>query len=418
LTDAHTNMDRKRLVILGGGFAAVSLLRKIDLAYFDVTVVSKRNHFLFTPLLPGSTVGTVEFRSIIEPIRRVRRGVRFVQASAKRLDHMARRVYCREDDSGAAFEIEYDELVIAVGSLTNTFGIPGVAEHALFLKELTDARKLRERIITCLERASVPQTPDDERRRLLHFAVIGGGPTGVEFAAELHDLLVENVSKAYPELAGQVKITLFEAMSSLLGAFDESLREYAARSFRRQGIELRLQSPVAEVGPGWLRLKSGEEVPAGTVVWSSGVQATPFVAQLPFEKDPAGRLIVDPFLRVKSNPDIYAPGDNGAIEGHSLPLTAQVAMQQGKYLAKVMNACARGKEPWAFKFNNLGMLAYVGDNRALADIPKAKLRWRGFLTYLFWRSAYLTRLVSFKNKVLVLFDWIKTSIFGRDLSRF
>lgn len=408
----------ERLVILGGGFAAVSLLRGIDVRRYDVTVVSKRNHFLFTPLLPSTTVGTIEFRSIIEPIRRVRRGTRFIQASAKRLDTSARRVYCREDDSGVEFEIEYDLLVISVGAYTNTFNVKGVAEHALFLKELTDARKLRERIIACLERASVPGTSDKVRRRLLHFAVIGGGPTGVEFAAELHDLLVENVPRAYPELGSLVKITLLEAADSLLGTFDASLREYALGSFKRRGIDVRLGSPVVEVGADFVLLGDGQRVDAGTVLWSSGVAAAPFVAQLELEKDRAGRLVTDAYLRVRSDPSIYAAGDNGVIEGNALPLTAQVAMQQGKYLYKSLNRRARGRAVKPFKFNNLGMLAYVGDSRALADIPKAKIRWRGFLTYLFWKSAYLTRLVSFKNKTLVLFDWIKAAIFGRDLSRF
>jgi NADH:ubiquinone reductase (non-electrogenic) len=383
-----------------------------------VTVVSKRNHFLFTPLLPSTTVGTIEFRSIIEPIRRVRRDVRFVQASAKRLDPDARRVDCREDDSGVEFSVEYDLLVIAVGSFSSTLGVPGVTEHALFLKELTDARKIRERIIACLERAAVPGTPEEEQRRLLHFAVVGGGPTGVEFAAELYDLLVENVPRAYPQLQRLVKITVFDALPTLLSTFDQTLREYTIRSFRRRGIELRLESFVAEVGDGWLKLRSGEVIPAATIVWSSGVSAAPFVASLPFEKDRAGRLFVDEYLRLISRPEIYAAGDCGVVKGTTLPMTAQAAMQEGKYLAKSLNRLARGRSPKPFKFNNLGMLAYVGDQRALAEIPKGKIRWRGALAYLFWRSAYLTRLVSIKNKTLVLFDWLKTAIFGRDLSRF
>lgn len=411
---------RPSLLIVGGGFAAVSLLRKVDVRRYAVTVVSKRNHFLFTPLLPSSTVGTVEFRSIIDPIRRVRRegAARFLQASAKRLDPASRRLYCREDDSGAEFELPYDVLVIAVGSLSSTLGVPGVREHALFLKELTDARRLRERIIAVLERATVPGIDPAERGRLLHFAVVGGGPTGVEFAAELYDLLVENVPRSYPDLASLVKITLFDALPTILGSFDEELREYTMRSFSRRGIEVRLESPVEAVGDGWLRLRGGEVVAAGTVVWCSGVAATPFVGGLPFDRDRAGRLIVDPWLRVGGQGDVYAAGDCAAIEGNVLPLTAQVAMQQGKYLARALADRARGREPKPFAFKNLGMLAYVGDQQALAEIPAAKVRWRGALAYVFWRSAYLTRLVSFKNKVLVLFDWLKAAVFGRDLSRF
>lgn len=409
---------RRKLLIIGGGFAAVSLLRKIDLRRYEATVVSKRNHFLFTPLLPSTTVGTVEFRSIIEPIRRVRPQARFVQASAKRVEVDARRVFCREDDSGVEFEVAYDLLVLAVGALSSTLGVPGVREHALFLKELTDARRIRERIIACLERAAVPGASLDEQRRLLHFAVVGGGPTGVEFAAELYDLLVENVPRAYPQLQGLVKITLFEALPTLLSSFDATLSDYTVGAFRRRGIELRLQSFVTEVGDGWLKLRTGETIAASTIVWSSGVSATPLVGQLPFEKDRAGRLIVDPHLRLKSRSEIYALGDCAAVESASIPMTAQAAMQQGKYLARALNDLARGRSPSAFKFKNLGMLAYVGDQRALADIPKAGIHWRGLLAYLFWRSAYLTRLVSFKNKTLVLFDWLKTAVFGRDLSRF
>lgn len=283
---------------------------------------------------------------------------------------------------------------------------------------MTDARKIRERIIACLERAALPGTAEDEQRRLLHFAVVGGGPTGVEFAAELYDLLVENVPRAYPQLQPLVKITVFDALPTLLSSFDQTLRDYTIRSFRRRGIELRLESFVAEVGDGWLRLRSGEVIPAGTVVWSSGVAAAPFVASLGFEKDRAGRLIVDEYLRLKSRRENYAAGDCGIVEGTALPMTAQAAMQEGKYLARSLNRLARGRRPKPFRFNNLGMLAYVGDQRALAQIPKGRIRWRGPLAYLFWRSAYLTRLVSFKNKTLVLFDWLKTAVFGRDLSRF
>jgi NADH:ubiquinone reductase (non-electrogenic) len=421
---ARGSMVKRRIVILGGGFAAVSALRKIDLRTHDVTLVSSRNHFLFTPLLPSTTVGTIEFRSIIEPLRKVRAGVRFMLASAKAVDFDRRVVRCHptqadpSDPAGQDFELSYDLLVIAVGAWNNTFDVPGVKEHALFLKELADARAIREKIVACLERASVPGVTDAERQRLLHFVVVGGGPTGVEFAAELNDLLHEDLRKSYPELIGHVRVTLFEAGKSILNQFDATLRDYTARVFGRHGIALRTGTAVAEVGDGFIRLKDGEVVPCELVVWSTGYVANSFVQNLPLAKNRVGRLLVDGHLRVVGHDDVYAMGDCAVPATGDLPQTAQAAMQQGKYLAKALNARARGKTPKPFAFKNLGMLAYIGESEALAEIPAVKVRWRGVLTYLFWRSAYLTRLVRLKNKVLVAFDWLKTRVFGRDLSRF
>ncbi|MBI4749671.1 MAG: FAD-dependent oxidoreductase [Acidobacteria bacterium] len=410
--------SKKRLVILGTGFAAVSLVKKINLRAYDVTIVSPRNHFLFTPLLPSTTVGTIEFRSIIEPIRKVRRGVKFLQGACTRVDDKNRIIHCKSVDDQVEFSVEYDQLVISVGAENNTFNIPGVREHALFLKELTDARNIRERIVSCLERASVPGISKKERDKYLHFVVVGGGPTGIEFAAELHDLLDDDLKKSYPELVNQVRITLFEAGKSVLNSFDVTLGDYTKKHFNRQGIELRLETPVAQVGTDFLKLKTGEVIPTGLIVWSTGYGPTPFIKSLPFEKDRSGRILTNEFLQITAEPTIYAMGDCATITGIQLPQTAQLAMQQGKYLAEALNKVARDKQPKPFKFVNLGMLAYIGESQALAEIPMAGVRGSGMTTFLFWRSAYLTRLVSLKNKVLVLFDWFKTFIFGRDLSKF
>ncbi len=410
--------ERKRVVILGSGFGAVSLLKRIDLKRHHVTVVSPRNHFLFTPLLPSTTIGTVEFRSIVEPIRRVRDGDEFLQANCIAIDPKARTVTCRATGSRAEFDLPYDILVIGVGAWNNTFGIPGVREHAFFLKELSDARAIRERVISCLEEASIPGTTPAERERLLNFVVVGGGPTGVEFAAELHDLVEEDLERHYNGMHDEVHITLFEAGRTILNAFDNELREYTIQHFNRHRITVRLGMPVAEVGADYLKLRNGEVIPTGLVVWSTGYGPTGLVQALPFEKDGAGRLLTDEYLRVAAHPEIYAMGDCATIAGQALPQTAQLAMQEGKYLARTLNRIARSKDAAPFRFNNIGMLAYVGENRALADLPKANVHGHGLASFFFWRSAYLTRLVSLKNKALVLFNWIMTWLFGRDLSKF
>ncbi len=404
--------DRTRLVLLGTGFAAFSVVKGVDTRRYEVTVVSPRNHFLFTPLLPSTTVGTVEFRSIIETARRP--GVRFYLARCGGVDPAARRIQCR---NGASFELEYDRLVIAVGAVPNTYGISGVHEHALFLKDLNDARSLRQNILGRLEAASLPELSPEERARLLHFVVCGGGPTGVEFAAELHDLLMEEGRRYYPEVADVVKITLVEAGPDILSTFDAKLRRYASDLFRRQRIEVRTGTPVIKVEENRVQLKNGEWISYGLLLWSTGNAPSELVRALPFRKDARGaHILTDGCFRVLGWDNVYALGDCAAIEGNPLPETGQVAMKQGQYLARALNRVAKGQPVEPFRYKDLGMLTYVGENRALADRPKCQ--GKGGAAWLFWRSVYLTRLVSLRSKAQVLFDWIKSQVFGRDISRF
>ena len=410
--------SRPRILVLGTGFAALSFLRTIDPAAYEVVVISPRNHFLFTPLLPSTTVGTLEFRSIIEPVRTsLRRGaVTYYQAACTAIDPVTRLVTCEGVQDGEAFVLSYHALVIAVGAASATFGVPGVREHALFLKELSDARAIRQRIIDCFERAATPLQPEEERRRLLHFIVVGGGPTGVEFAAELHDFLVEDLRRTYGALADEARITVVNASEQLLNAFDAGLGAYATRRFRRNGIEVLGGTLVREVRERAVVLSDGRELGAGLVVWSTGIGATPLVDALPFPKDRAHRLVTDERFRVDVAADVYAVGDCATRAGEALPATAQVAQQEGEYLARDFNDRARGRTPRVFTYRHMGMLAYIGERRALADLPQFK--GKGFGTWIFWRSAYVTKLVSTKNKILVLFDWFKTLVFGRDTSRF
>jgi len=416
----HINQSagqKPKLLILGTGFAALSLLHHINRKGYDVMVASPRNHFLFTPLLPSTTVGTLEFRSIIEPIRAIEKkvGFQYFQATCADIDLETRLATCEGIFDRESFLVSYNILVIAVGGVSKTFNIPGVTEHAFFLKELSDARSIRQRVIECFERASTPLA-SEERSRLLHFVVVGGGPTGVEFAAELHDFLEGDLSRAFPDLIGETRITLLEASTGILNMFDRKLGEYAMKRFNRAKIDVRTGSIVKEVTARSVRLADGSEIPAGLVVWSTGIGATPLVAKLPFAKDRAQRIITDSFFSVDEKRTVFAIGDCATRTGDELPATAQVAQQEGEYLAKLLNARISGKKEKQFKYRHMGMLAYIGDRRALADTQYFK--GYGFTTWIFWRSAYLTKLVSLKNKILVLFDWMKTSIFGRDISRF
>jgi NADH dehydrogenase FAD-containing subunit len=392
------------------------VLKDIDTQQYAVTMVSPRNHFLFTPLLPSTTVGTIEFRSIIEPIRTARKNVRFYLAQCVGLDIAKSKAYCRGSFGNTPFEIDYDICVIGVGAVSNTFRIPGVEENCLFLKELNDARAIREKIIENFERACKPGRPVEEVKNLLHFVVVGGGPTGVEFAAEAHDFITEDLSKWFPDLMEHVRLSLLEAQEGILTQFDAKLSNYALKIFRRQRINVRTNSLVKEVTDEAVILKDGEEIPYGLVVWSTGIGPTPLVRSLDVPKDRLSRLVTDDTFLVKGTTNIYAIGDCAVIEGNDLPPTAQVAQQEGTYLARMLNKVIRNSDVKPFHYKHKGMMAYVGSKQALADLKNVK--GRGFTTWLFWRSAYLTKLVSFKNKLLVVEDWMRTWIFGRDISRF
>ena len=407
---------RPSLLIIGTGFAAFSALKEVDVERYRVTVVSPRNHFLFTPLLPSTTVGTVEFRSIIEPIRTARKGIRFHQGYCVRIDIENSVAYCEGKFKRTPFQVKYDKLVIAVGAKSNTFGIPGVEEHAKFLKEIADAHAIRHQIIQCFERASKPDRPVKDFDWLLNFVVVGGGPTGVEFAAEVDDFMRQDLSKWFPELMPYAKITLLEAQEEILTAFDKSLRSYTQNHFQRRHIRVRTKAMVKEVRRDAVVLDGDEEIPYGLLVWSTGNGPWEVVAEsgLPLER---GRLVTDDHFRVEGHDNIYAVGDCSFIKDNPLPPTAQVAQQEGKHLAKILNAALDSDADMGpFNYKHRGMMAYVGQQKALVDTKNAK--GKGFSSWLFWRSAYFTKLMSWKNKTLVLMDWFRTFLFGRDISQF
>ncbi len=411
-----TAPDPPRLVVLGCGFGGYSLLHDLRRECWDATLISPRNYFLFTPLLPSAATGTVEFRSILEPARRRLRGVRVVEGFAETVDWQERRVSCLGAVSGERFSVPYDHLVIAVGAAIADYGLPGVAEHAVKLASVEGARAVRRGILEQFARAEIPGLTEEQIRQRLTFVVCGGGPTGVEAAAEIHDLIEEELSESYPELAPFSRVVLVEALGRLLTSFDEALAAYTLAHFGRSGIEVRTSAKVQAVEKDRVLLQGGEILPCGMVLWAGGNAPVPFVGSLGESLSPRGRLVVDPYLRLSAHPEVYALGDCAAVGEPPLPATAQVAQQQGEYLARTLDRLRRGKPAEPFRFKASGMLAYIGGGEALADLPQVK--WSGRGAWLFWRSVYLTKLVSLANKAKVLFDWIKARLFGRDLSRF
>ncbi|KAJ2013417.1 NADH:ubiquinone oxidoreductase [Coemansia sp. S85] len=443
--------SKKTLVLLGTGWGSTTMLKNLDTDNYNVVVVSPRNYFLFTPLLPSCTVGTIENRSIMEPVRLLMRHksreVKFYEAECTDIDAerkeltLVRRANS-EDSKGdqEPVKINYDYLVVGVGGTVNTFGTPGVEENACFLKEMGDARKIRRRLMDSIESAAFADVSDAERDRLLHMVVVGGGPTGIEYAGELHDFLQDDLSQWYPELAKKIQITLIEALPNVLPAFDKKLIDYTQSTFKENQITILTRTMVKEVKEKSFIVQNPDgtrsDIPYGLLVWATGIKAQPVVdrirAQFAQVQTNGRGLLVDEYLRVKGARDIWAVGDC-ALSGYA-PL-AQVASQQGKWLARRLNSLAtqavrEGKtdadmfglieeKSRPFKYSSQGSLAYIGSEKAIADLPffNRNITAGGVATFWFWKSAYVNELFSLRNSTLVVSDWVKRFFFGRDISR-
>ncbi|CAH1440071.1 unnamed protein product [Lactuca virosa] len=526
----ETGNKKKRVVVLGTGWAGTSFLKNLKNSSYDVQVVSPRNYFAFTPLLPSVTVGTVEARSVVEPIRNIVKkknvNVNFLEAECYKIDAKNKKVYCRStQDEKEEFIVDYDYLVVAMGARVNTFNTPGVEENCLYLKEVEDALKIRRSVIDCFEKASLPNVSEDERKRMLQFVVVGGGPTGVEFAAELHDFVSEDLVRLYPAVKDLVKISLLEATDHILNMFDKRITAFAEEKFHRDGIDLRTGSMVVKVTDKEIstkEIKTGKisTIPYGMAVWSTGIATRPVVMDFMKQIGQANRrvLATDEWLRVEGTNSIYALGDCATINQRkvmedissifkkadkdnsgtltvkefqealddicdrypqvqlylknkkmsnlvdllkeskgdvakesialnveefksalsqvdsqmkNLPATAQVAAQQGSYLADCFNRmdeCEKHPEGplrfresgrhrfRPFRYKHLGQFAPLGGEQTAAQLPGDWVSI-GHSTQWLWYSVYASKQVSWRTRSLVVSDWMRRFIFGRDSSQ-
>ncbi|ORX88473.1 FAD/NAD-P-binding domain-containing protein [Basidiobolus meristosporus CBS 931.73] len=426
-----------RLVVLGSGWAGFQVLKKINKKNYDVQVVSPRNYFVFTPLLASTSVGTLESRCILEPVKQHAREANVYEAWCDSIDLKKKQILCTSNlgDKTEKFVLDYDTLVISVGAYSNTFNVPGVQENAFFLKDINDARGIRHRVIERFEQASQPGISEKAQLALLHFAVVGGGPTGIEFSGELHDFITDDLSKLYPNLIDKVQMTIYDVAPTILSNFDSSLEQYVTKRFMRRGIKIRTGAIIEEVCPDSIKIKGEGEKHTGLVVWATGLTENPLIKAMEglVAKDGRKRLITDRHFRIldplTQDPikNVYAIGDCATIKDYDLPATAQVAKQKGEYLVKALNKIAREGSPniveeiKPFDYRHFASMAYVGGWKAIVEVGSDKahdMKYAGWMSWLFWRSAYFTMSVSNKNKVLIPMYWFLTWIFGRDTSRF
>jgi len=386
---------------------------------------------LFTPMLASSALGTVNQRSICQPVRPLvtSKKARYFESYARKIDKEKKQITCETLD-GHSFAVSFDKLIVGVGFQPNDFNTPGVKEHALFMKETADATRFKDHILSKLEEASyihaldkdLSGSPEEEAsiKECLTFVVVGGGPTGVELCAELTDFLQAEGKKLYPALAKYINVHMFTY--DVLNTFDRELQEHAIGHLRKkQEVNVQLEAFVTEVTKDTLYAKSADEtfeVKYGTLVWCAGVKPHSFVKDYGFAMNERGsQILVDGNMKVKGEEDIYAVGDCCTIEDYWLPQTAQVANQQAEYLANLLSKGAKhdGKP---FVFHNKGVMAYLGGASAvMAQLPGLG-RLTGYVAFLGWRFTYWFLQLSVRNRFMLGTDWLRTLIFGRDLTRF
>ncbi len=395
---AATATSSPRVVIVGAGFGGLTLARSLKHANVRVTLVDQYNYHLFTPLLYQVASSLLNPSEIAQPVRKLVRRIRnctFQLATVIDVDLGAHQLQC---DHG---NIPYDYLVVAAGSVSNYFGNEELRRHSLGLKTLPDALALRNWVLQRFELAA--WEPDPERRaQLITFAVVGGGPTGVEYAGALLELIRLVLTKDFRGVdISAAKVLLLEASGEILGAFKPRLRQAATRSLKRGGVQVLLNSSVERIEDQRLVLADGRVLQTSSVVWTAGVRGAPLGERLGVVPDRAGRVPVSSTLQLEGHPEVMVIGDLAGLG--DLPMLAQVAIQQARLVARNIESMVERRAVTAFRYHDRGIMATVGRNSGIAQIGPWQLA--GFIGWLFWLVVHLVNILTFRARVFTLLSW-------------
>lgn len=400
---------RPRVVIVGSGFGGLKAARVLASSGAEVLLIDRNNYHTFIPLLYQVATAELEPEHIVYSVRSVLRrlpNASFIMAEVKRIDFVGQVV---ETDGPT---IAYDYLILATGSQSQFLGVPGAPKYALPMRTLEEAVCLRNHILGCFERA-VREPDMTQRERLLTFVIVGGGPTGVELAGALSELIHGSLAKDFPTLdLRQVRLVLVQSGDSLLADLPKRLGEYTQKRLRKMGVKVHLQAKVSQVTPEAVYLKDGTAIFTKTIVWTAGVGAAlpDTTEELPTAAK--GKVIVQPTLQVAEQPRVYAIGDVAYVEQDGQPLTgvAPEAIQLGAVAARNIERQLRGREPQPFSYFNKGRLAIIGRNAGVGQI--GKLTFTGFPAWFIWLGVHLLYLPGFRNRLFVLITWICDYLFG------
>lgn len=393
---------RPNVAVLGAGFGGLWAAKTLANGPVNVSLIDRHNYHTFFPLLYQVGAAELEPEEISQPLRKIfwkRPNVRFFLGEVQDVDLSAKVVRI------PGHEIHYDYLVVALGSKPNFYGIPGLAEHAFTLKSIEQGIALRNQILTSFERAACEEDPE-RRQAWLTFTIIGGGPTGAEFAGALIELIHGGLGKDFPHLdLRQVRVILLEASGHLLTGMPEELSDYAQKRLTKMGIDVHLKSQVVKITPREVLMKDGTRIASGTVIWTAGVQGNISAGQWGLETNRRNQVEVLPTLQVHGHPEVFIVGDLAGIQqdGHSLPMVAQVGIQTGIAAARNVLRQLAGQPPLPFRYHDKGTLDVIGRNAAVAYIWRRA--FRGFPAWLIWVWVHIFNLIGFRNRFLVLIDW-------------
>ena len=416
------NKTTKRILIVGGGFAGLTVAMELERKLsrdpsVEITLINRENFFLFTPMLHEVAASDLDLTTIVNPVRKMLRRVNFLAGEIVRIDLEQKRVVVSHGFDHHLHALEFDFLVFGLGSITNTYGLPGVQEHALTMKSLGDAMQVRNRVIAHLEEADSDCCGRIES--LLTLVVAGGGFAGVETVAAINDF-VRRAVRSYPHLSeDMLRVILIHPGSVILPELEESLGVYAQKILAERQIEIRLKTKIESFSDGVVRLSDGTMILTKMLVWTAGTSPNPLLETIPCAKE-GGRLLVTEFLELQGWPGVWALGDCSAVPdrltGKFHPPTAQHALRQGKIAAHNVVAAIRGTEKKRFDFSTIAQLATIGRRTGVANI--LGVNFSGFVAWWLWRTIYLFKLPRFEKKLRVALDWTLDLIFSKDLVQF
>ncbi|KAG2477271.1 MAG: FAD-dependent pyridine nucleotide-disulfide oxidoreductase (Modular protein) [Nitrosopumilales archaeon] len=413
----------KRILILGGGYAGVNVLKQLQETFesdteVSISLVSQDNFFLHTPLLPEMATGMLASRHIATPIRSFCKRARYYQAKVDSIDLNDNKVTISRALDSQKRELEFDYLVIALGGKTNFFGNKNIEKHALTIKTLGDAIVMRNHIISILESADQEEDPN-VLSKLMTFVVVGGGFSGVETVGEINDFVKESVEKFYRNIDPEkIRIILVSAGEKILPEIGD-LGEYAMESLTKNGVEIIKNTKLVDAEPEQISLDNGMKIPYSTLVWAGGVTVDPVVSKLDTEHSPRDNILVDKFLRIKNHPKVFALGDCASITdertGKPYPPTAQHAVREARIASENITSSIKGNDSQKpFVYQSKGSMAKIGKRNGVALLMGRRIH--GFTAWFLWRQYYLSTLPSAEKKFRVAIDWFADLFFPRDIT--
>jgi NADH dehydrogenase len=397
-------MKHLRVVVVGGGFGGMTAAKALARLPVDVTLIDRHNFHTFSPLLYQVATAGLAPDDISPSLRGIvqrHANVDAVMAEVRGVDFERREVLVQ---GGAA--IPYDVLILAAGAVSSDFGVPGVRDHAIALKSLDDAVRVRSAVLRRFEEANTDPALIDEG--VLTFVVAGGGPTGVELCGALSELFTKVLAKDFKNLdVGRARVVLVEMTEHVLGTFSDASRREAERQLQLRGVEVELGRSIVSVDAKHAQLDDGTVIPTHTIVWAAGVKASPLADLLGLPQTKRGEIVVNDDLTIAGRPEVFVIGDLAAAtapNGHPYPQLAPVAMQQARYVARTIDRRLRGKRARHFHYIDKGNMATIGRRSAVAELP-FRIRFAGTLGWVSWLGLHLVFLVGFRNRVVVLVNW-------------